>query len=102
MTAFSAMKGGEVLAHIRDVLLKIAADKRSFLEQSAAVGGVPVTDGELAEVRALGAAADVVQFAVTAGQEAKVKERPPPAWVMHMAAQARIALSASVEGDNQG
>ena len=103
MTAFAGMKGGEVLAHIRDVLLKIAADKRSFLEQSAAVGGAPVTNDELAEARALGAAADIVQFAVTAGQEAQARARPPPGWVMGMAAQARVALSASVvEGDERG
>jgi hypothetical protein len=53
------MKGGDVLCYVRDALLKVAADKRSFLE------------------------------------------RPPPGWVMGMAAQARVALS-SPEGENQG
>jgi hypothetical protein len=95
------MKGGDVLCYVRDALLKVAADKRSFLEQSAAIGGVPLKDEELAEVNALGAAADLVQYAVTAGQAAKGKERPPPGWVMGMAAQARVALS-SPEGENQG
>ena len=99
MTVFSAMKGSDVLIHIREVLQKVAADKQSFLEQSAAVGGVAVTNGELAEVRAIGAAADIIQYAVSAGQEAQTKARSPPAWVMQMAAHARVALSASVEGD---
>jgi hypothetical protein len=102
MTVFASMKGGAVLEHVRDVLLKVVADKRSFLEQSAAVGGAPLIDNELAEVRAIGAAADIVQYAVAAGQEALIKERPPPAWVMGMAAQARTALSALSEGDEQG
>ena len=99
MTAFAAMKGGDILAHVRDVLQKVAADKRSFLEQSAAVGNATVTDDDLAEVNAIGAAADIVQYAVTAGQEALARARPPPGWVMGMAAQARVALSAPVEGD---
>ena len=99
MTAFAEMKGGDVLIHVRDALLKVAADKRSFLEQSAAVGRSPLTDDDLAEVNALGAAADIVQYAVTAGQEALTKARPPPGWVMGMAAQARTALSAPVEGE---
>jgi hypothetical protein len=102
MTAFAAMKGGEVLAHIHGILLKVAADKRSYLEQSAAIGGAPVADSELAEVNALGAAADVFQFAISAGQEARIKNRDPPGWLMHMAAQARAALTAPSEGDEQG
>ena len=99
MTAFAEMKGSDILTHVRDVLLKVAADKRSFIEQSAAVGADVVTDDDLAEVNAIGAAADIVQYAVTAGQEALSKARSPPGWVMGMAAQARVALSAPVEGD---
>ena len=99
MTAFAAMKGGDILSHVRDVLQKVAADKRSFLEQSKAVGGVDRADGEFTEVNAIDAAADIVQYAVTAGQEALARAKPPPGWVMGMAAQARVALSAPVEGD---
>ena len=101
IASFAAMKGGEVLAYVRDGLQKIAADKRSFLEQSAAVGDVPLKDGELADARLLGAAADIIQFAMSAGEEARAREKSPPGWVMGMAAQARAALSAPEEGDEK-
>ena len=87
MTAFAGMKGGEVLAHIRDVLLKIAADKRSFLEQSRrrSAGRLGHEDDELAEARALGAAADIVTVALSRRvQEAQARARCRPragSWV---------------------
>ena len=49
---FASMIGGEVLTYIRDAVAKVAVDKRTFLDQSAAVGGTPLGKDELAEVRA--------------------------------------------------
>lgn len=89
---FASMIGGEVLTYIRDAVAKVAVDKRTFLDQSAAVGGTPLGKDELAEVRALNAAADAIQYALTVGQEAKAKKKPPPEWVLRLASQARVAL----------
>jgi hypothetical protein len=90
----SSMTGAEVLTYVRDSVTATAAKKRSYLEQSAAIGGSPVTREELAELRALDAAAEIAQFALSAGQEAKTKGRAPPDWLMHMVAQVRAVLTA--------
>jgi hypothetical protein len=95
MVAFTAMRGAEILEYVRDAVIATAANKRSFWEQSAAVGGVPPTTTELSEARALEAAADVIQYAISAGQEAKTRGREAPDFVMRMAAQARGALTAN-------
>jgi hypothetical protein len=91
-TAFETMIGEAVLAHVRDAVLKVIVDKRAFAESSAAVGGTPLNGEELSELRALGAAADCIQFALSAGQDAKTKGKSAPEWVVRMAAQARCAL----------
>jgi hypothetical protein len=75
-------------------VIKVALDKRSFFEQSAAVGGTPLSRAELAELATLDAAAAIIQYAVSAGQEADVKGKAAPNWVLQMAAQARTALVA--------
>ncbi len=90
--AFAAMLGGEVLTYVRDVVINTAVNKRSFAEQSAATGGVPLNGAELADIKALDAAAEMIQFAVSAGQDAKTRGKPTPQWVLQMAAQARVAL----------
>jgi hypothetical protein len=95
MVAFTAMRGAEILEYVRDAVIQTVVDKRSFLEQSAAIGGNAPTKAELAEARALEAAADVIQYAISAGQEAQTKGRDAPDFVMRMAAQARTALTAS-------
>lgn len=95
--AFASMLGGEILSYVRECVNKVAVDKRSFFEQSAAVGGTPLSKPELAELAALDAAANIIQFAVSAGQDAKARGRPAPDWVLQMAAQARVALVAEEE-----
>lgn len=98
---FATMAGGEVLAYIRDAVVQTATYKKTYLEQSAAVGGAPVTSEELAEVRALEAAADAIRYALTVGQDAKAKGKPPPEWVLRMASQARIALTEPAEQEEK-
>jgi hypothetical protein len=92
---FSTLLGSEVLSYVRDAVTDVAAKKRSYLEQSAAIGGTPVTASELAEARALDAAAEMAQFALTAGQEAQARGKPAPDWVHRMVAQIRATLVAS-------
>jgi hypothetical protein len=92
---FSSMPGGEVLEYIRDSVTVTATKKRSFLEQSAAIGGSPVTREELAEAQALDAAAEIVQFALSTGQNAAAHGKAPPDWLMQLIAQARVTLVAS-------
>ena len=94
---FSSMKAGEVLEYVRDKLAHGAAMKRSYYEQSAAISGQLLSKGELAEVAALIAAAEMIQLAVSVGQEAKAKGQTAPEWVMRMASQARVSLTAPVE-----
>ena len=96
-TAFASMLGGEVLAYVRDMVIEVSVHKRSFAEQSAAVGGRPLSQDELAQLAALDAAADCIQFAVSAGQDAKTRGKPAPEWVVKMASQARNALVAKEE-----
>jgi hypothetical protein len=90
----SATKGSDVLAYVRDRVTETAAKKRLFLEQSAAIGGSPVTRDELAEAVALDAAAEIAQFALSAGQDATAKGKATPDWLMHMVAQVRAVLTA--------
>jgi hypothetical protein len=90
--AFASMLGQEVLTYVRDMVQAVAVDKRSFFEQSAAVGGTPLSKEELAELAALDAAASMIQFTVSTGEEAKARGRAAPEWVLKMAAQARVAL----------
>jgi hypothetical protein len=90
--SFASMLGGEILSYVRDVVTDIAVKKRSFREQSAAVGGTPLSGDELVELNALDAAANIIQFAVSAGQEARTKGKPAPEWVLKMASEARSAL----------
>lgn len=99
--AFASMLGAEILTYVRDTVLDVAAKKRSFFEQSAAVGGAPLSKDELAELAALDAAADMIQFAISAGQEARVRQKPAPEWVLRIAAQARNALVAPEEPEAQ-
>ena len=93
-TAFASMLGGEILTYVRDTVIRVATDKRTFFEQSAAVGGVPLNRRELGELAGLDAAAEIIQVAVSAGQEAKAEKKSAPEWVLKMAAQARTALVA--------
>ena len=98
--AFASMLGGEILSYVRDVVVDVAVKKRSFAEQSASVGGTPLGKEELEELAGLDAAAEIVQFAVSAGQEAKTRGKPAPEWVLKMAAQARTALVAEKDEEN--
>jgi hypothetical protein len=91
-TAFASMLGKEILTYVRDTVRNVAVNKRSFFEQSAAVGGTPLSKDELRELAALGAAADMIQFAVSAGQDARTSGKPAPEWVVKMASQGRSAL----------
>lgn len=95
--AFASMLGAEILSYVRDVVIDVAVKKRSFAEQSATVGRTPLSQTELAELAALDAAANIIQFAVSAGQEAKARGKPAPEWVLKLASQARVALIAEEE-----
>ena len=55
------MLGGEILSYVRDEVLDVAVKRRSFAEQSAAVGGVPLNGTELASLAALNAAAERIE-----------------------------------------
>ena len=90
---FADMHGGAVLAYVRDVLLKIGHDKRSFLKASAEISQIPTAPADLKEVAVIEAAVDIVQFAISAGEEAKLKKVDPPEWVFRVAGQARAALT---------
>jgi hypothetical protein len=92
--AFATMPGGEILSYVRNILVAVVTIKRSFAEQSAAVGMTLLTGEESRQLAALEAAADCLQYAVSVGQEAKVTGKPTPEWVLKMAAQARVALIA--------
>jgi hypothetical protein len=96
---FSSMHGSDVLTFVRDHIAELAVNRQVFLEQSAAVGGSPVTGEELAEIRVLDAAVAIVEFAIAAGKDATVRGRDAPEWVLRMAGQARAALTAPDDED---
>ena len=89
---FAAMHGGQVLAYVRDTLLKVADDKRRLLRASAEISQIPVAPADLKEIAAIEAAVDITQFAISAGEEAKLQKVNPPEWVLRLAGQARAAL----------
>lgn len=91
-TAFSKMMGQQILSYIRDTVVDVSVKKRSFAEQSAAVGGLSLNATERAELCALDAAAEIIQMVVSAGEDAKARGKPTPEWVLRMAAQARLSL----------
>jgi hypothetical protein len=97
---FASMPGAQVLRYVHDAVMSAATSKRTFLEQSAAVGGAPITREELADVQALHAAAESILFAIGVGQEAATQGKSPPDWVLRMAAQARVALTAPEEEED--
>ena len=92
MNPFSEMKGEDVLAFVHKVLLETASRRKTLLEQSAQISQNPVTATERQEVRALEAAADMIQYAIAIGQEAKSRKVAPPEWVMLMAGQGRSSM----------
>lgn len=93
-TALASIKGGQVLEYIRDIVIATATRRRSLLQVSSAIDGTPITRDELAEAQALDAAASIVQFALSAGQEAATRGRDTPEWVMRLTAHARASLTA--------
>jgi hypothetical protein len=92
MNPFSEMKGGEVLEFVHRILLETAHKRRTLLEQSAQISQNPVSATERQEVRALEAAADIIQMAISAGQEAKTKNLAAPEWVLLLAGQGRATM----------
>jgi hypothetical protein len=97
--AFSAMHGGAVLTYVRDTLLKIADDKRRLLKASAEISQIPIAAADLKEIAVIEAAIDITQFAISAGEEARLRKNDPPEWVLRLAGQARAALAQSDEED---
>ena len=95
--AFADMLGQEILSYVRDMVAAVAVDKRSFSNSRRLSGARRWSREELAELAALDAAAEMIQFAVSAGQEAKGRGKSAPDWVLRMAAQARTALVAEEE-----
>ena len=98
--AFASMSGEEILTYVRDTVINVAVNKRSFAEQSAAVGGTPLGENELKDLAALDAAGGIVQFVLTVGQDARTRGKSTPEWVLKAVAQARSALVAENEEAN--
>jgi hypothetical protein len=96
--AFATMRGSDLLVYVRDRLLKLRADKLSYAEHAATVEGITALNSEaLLELGALGAACEAIQFAIAAGQEATVRGRAAPDWLLKMIAQLRVSLMSDGE-----
>ena len=86
------------MTRVRDGLIEAASRRRSLIEQSERNGGMPMQDGELAEIRAINAAADCFQYVLTFVQREKIKKKGNlqrgdlPQWVNDFVGQARNAL----------
>jgi hypothetical protein len=89
---FAEMPGGKVLTFVHQILLETADKRRRLLKTSAELSQIPVSPTERQEIRALEAAADMIQFAISAGQDAKMRKEEAPEWVLRMAAQGRDTM----------
>ena len=92
MDPFVDMPGGKVMTFVHDILLTTADRKRRLLKTSAELSQIPVSATERQEVRALEAAADMILFAISTGQEAASRKLEAPEWVLRMAAQGRNTM----------
>lgn len=91
-SGFAAMHGGDVLAYLRDTLLRVIDRRRTFIRDSRAISGGSTDRDLLRELVAMEAAADCLTYAIGAGLLAKSRGRAVPDWVLEMSNQARAAL----------
>ena len=92
MDPFEDMPGGKVMAFVHGILLATADKRKRLLKTSAELSQIPISPTERQEVRALEAAADMLLFAIAAGQDASTRRQEAPEWVLRMAAQGRNAM----------
>jgi hypothetical protein len=92
MNPFSEMPGGKVMAFVHEILLATADKRKRLLKTSAELSQIPVSPTERQEIRALEAAADMILFAITAGQDAATRRQEAPEWVLRMASQGRNTM----------
>lgn len=83
---------GEILEFIRDTLIAWGHRRRTLMEQSALIAQIPIDDEELQELAAVDGAVKILQFIISAGQDAKSRGHSAPEWVLHIAYDARSAL----------
>jgi hypothetical protein len=94
MDPFSDMPGGQVMGFVHEILLATVDKRKRLLKTSAELSQIPVSATERQEIRALEAAADMILFAIAAGQDAKTRNAEAPEWVLRMAAQGRDTMRA--------
>jgi hypothetical protein len=92
MNPFEDMPGGKVMTFVHEILLATADKRRRLLKTSVELSGVQASPTERQEIRGLEAAADMLLFAIAAGQEAALRKQEAPEWVLRMAAQGRNAM----------
>lgn len=92
MNPFEEMAGGKVMAFVHEILLATADKRKRLLKASAELSQIPVSATERQEIRALEAAADMLLFAISTGQEAALRKQEAPEWVLRMASQGRNTM----------
>jgi hypothetical protein len=92
MNPFEEMPGGKVMGFVHEILLATADKRKRLLKTSSELSQIPVSPTERQEVRALEAAADMLLFAIAAGQDAATRKQEAPEWVLRMAAQGRNTM----------
>jgi hypothetical protein len=92
MDPFAEMPGGKVFLFVHTILLETADKRKRLLKTSSELSQIPISPTERQEIRALEAAADMIQFAISAGQDAASHKQAAPEWVLRMAAQGRNTM----------
>ena len=92
MNPFEDMPGGKVMTFVHEILLATADKRKRLLKTSSELSQIPVSATERQEVRALEAAADMILFAISTGQDASNHKREAPEWVLRMASQGRNTM----------
>jgi hypothetical protein len=92
LSPFDEMPGGKVMGFVHEILLATADKRRRLLKTSAELSQIPISATERQEVRALEAAADMLLFAISTGQDAATRKQEAPEWVLRMAAQGRATM----------
>jgi hypothetical protein len=92
LNPFAEMSGGKVMTFVHEILLATADKRKRLLNASAELSQIPVSATERQEIRALEAAADMIQFAISAGQDAANHNQQAPEWVLRMAGQGRNTM----------
>jgi hypothetical protein len=94
---FASMKGGEMMEWVRDSLLEEAHRKQSFIDECEKYAGGVTPPEDRQRVKALEAAAEALQYAISLGKDERVRcEKDPsrrfPDWIWRMSNQMRSSL----------